>query len=169
MLKTAAYSLKSGLVSRRGDERRGMLKAPYWRKQVPASLHEGRDTSNDRAWRLSERRSGTSTLIEPTRRSGPRAKHRAGSWPRACAPPQASRSRTRGNGGQIAGRYPSVASDFHAICVGEVRQAMSPVPIHFGTPNGRSRGEMAARSASCVACQGVGSHPVPVVLVGVRH
>src|SRR5262249_56463799 len=46
--------------------------APCWREQVPASLHEGRDASNDRAWRLSERRSATSTLIESTRRSGPR-------------------------------------------------------------------------------------------------
>jgi len=36
--------------------------------------------------------------------------------------------------------YPSAASAFHAICVGEVRHAMSPVPIHFGTPNGKSRG-----------------------------
>ena len=38
-----------------------------------------------------------------------------------------------------AGSYPSAASDFHAIWVGEVRQAMSPAAIHFGTPNGRSR------------------------------
>jgi hypothetical protein len=28
--------------------------------------------------------------------------------------------------------YPSAPKDFHAIWVGEVRQAMSPVPIHFG-------------------------------------
>jgi hypothetical protein len=43
--------------------------------------------------------------------------------------------------------YPSAASDFHAISVGDVRHAMSPVPIHLGTPNGRSRGGMFSRSA----------------------
>src|SRR5437667_1950305 len=42
--------------------------------------------------------------------------------------------------------YPSAASDFHAICVVDVRHAMSPVPIHFGTPNGRSRGGIFSRS-----------------------
>src|SRR5947209_7667620 len=43
--------------------------------------------------------------------------------------------------------YPSAASDVHAICVGEVRHAISPVPIHFGTPKGRSRGGIFSRSA----------------------